>query len=1173
MATVVMSPEAANITSAPRRKSGRVSTKPQRFVPAASPAGSAKRKRTAEETDGDIDVDEPSSDEEQTESSEGEPDEEELRERRRKQKKTKTPGKKPAPKKAKTNGATVSLAIRPAASRPKKPRKAPIRKSAIGDDTEGLYGDVFARGNRIDDVAAQWVASFEQHEANAVADIVNFVLRSAGCKIKIDENDIGDPDNAPNRLGEIQDEYQAEDVTEYPLITKARGGAAFRQALHGFFVALIQTIAQTSLLYRNAELIENIQVWISTMSSAPNRPFRHTSTVASLAIISGLSRVASDIVESSAKKIRQSETESKKVRVNKGRVSAVNKEVDELGQKREAVDATITDWFDTVFVHRYRDVDFKIRVECVEALAEWIMIYPDKFFDGAHLRYLGWVLSDISPPTRLEVLKQLQKLFRDQDKLAGLKTFTERFRPRIVEMATRDADSGVRAAAVELLDVLREAGFLEPDDIDSVGKLIFDAEPKVRKAVVGFFAETVTSAYELQVEDMGGEDALEEALPAIEGDDEYSHPRLEWLKLKCLVEQLLAYDVDESELPSQIERLPPSGSELGLVAVGIESRFSLAAQALYDAVPEIREWALLAGYLLYDHSQTIQNGTGEDVEMMLRQNCKLEEREEIVLLDVLNSAVAHRLERLAEAQKDKKKTKAQRQADKEEQAEMAKRLTVLIPQLLKKFGALPEAASLCLRLQRLLNLDVFQELRQDAALVSLLDDINKQFLTHQNAIVLQEAREALLHAQAYEELREITAIKNQVLWDDLVNTFNAVRRGRDLSKRGNLSRNVLTGVSNIVLKMSELARVSNPIALEKITTAPKSKSKKAAVESTPPISSLLQILDRGVPKQNLDPEMDAAEDTLVRHTINFMLPYTLWKVNECRDHIEAGTAIPDDDLTAIAERRDMCVVALMKILESRKGADELRLEVANLLLDVYTSFFMLKNVKASSSKGKKNQSADVNDDWEALCQEVDEPTTKLLLQLLTTAENNLAKRTRKRLEEPDVDDEPIDPDDEPESSDDEDEEIEGRAAEEKLLRSLMAEQKLCELGGRMVRAVLAGILDGKSSGGGNYVRKRLERNKNKLGHDYKEVISFLDAPKERKGKAAKPAKVAKAPAKPSKNTEIVIDDESEEEREEEPIDEDEEMADDQVNGDARGEEEDVTSEPPQEEEVESVLGD
>jgi cohesin complex subunit SA-1/2 len=965
-----------------------------------------------------------------------------------------------------------------------------------------------------------------------------------------------------------------ENVADYPLITRSRGSAAFKNALHGFFVALIETIAQSGLLYENTELLENIQVWISTMSSAPNRPFRHTSTVASMAVTSALSKVANDIVENTAKKMRQSESEAKKSRVNKARVAAVNKEIAELNQKLEIVDSAIGDWFDTVYVHRYRDVDPKIRVECVEALADWISIYPDKFFDGVHLRYLGWILSDPSHPTRVEVLKQLKKLFHDKDKLAGLKTFTERFRPRIVEMATRDAETTVRAAAVELLDILREAGFLEPDDIDSVGKLIFDAEPKVRNAVVGFFAENVTSAYETQVEEMGGQEALDEALVPTEGDEDYDSPRLEWLKLKCLVEQLLAYDDEDGELPSQIERIPPFGAELGLVAAGIESRFSLAAQSLYDAIPEIRAWEVLAGYLLYDHSQTVQNGGGEDVEMMLRHNCKLEERQETALLDILNAAVRLRLQRLAETSKDKKKTKAQRDTDKDEQAETAKKLSVLIPQLLKKFGALPEAASLCLRLERELNLDVFQELRQNAALTALLDDINKQFLTHHNERVLNEAIESILHAQAHEDSKEIAALKVQALWDDLLNTFDVLRRGKDFSVRGNLEQNTLTGVSNIVLKIAELAKVSDPAILDQITSAPtnsRNKSKKDNSKNTPPITSLLEILNRGVPTSELDPETDAAENTLVHHAMTALLFYFMWKCRDCSTHIEDGTSIPDDELSAIAERRDACVMAVMGIMESRKGADELRVEAAYLLLDIYDMFHTLKKVVQKGGKGKKK----VNNDWEALCQEIDDSTTKILLQILTSAENALAKRTKKRLEEPDIDDDPIDSDDEPESDDDEEEEVDERAQEERMLRSLLAEERLCSLGGRIVRAVLVGTLDGASSGGNNIVRKHLERNKTKLGPHWKEIVAHLDVAKSVKGKGRKAKVVAtKETAKPQKSKEIVIDDDSEEEDLEVQGDEieDEEMADvdgeEHVNDDV-----DENGAPERSPEAESVLGD
>ncbi|RMZ71286.1 mitotic cohesin complex [Pyrenophora seminiperda CCB06] len=1108
--------------------------KPDRFAPVASPTGSTKRKRGGDNENGD-DATDLSSEEESEQSSEDEPDEEELKERRRK-KKPRALARKPASKKAKTNGESVSLAIRPASNAAKKmskrPRKAPIRKSTLPEETEGLYADVFASGDRLEDVTARWVARFNEHEAKAVAEIINLVLQASGCDLRINEDDIGDPDNAPNRVAEIQEEFQQYEVTDYPLIAKAKdgGGQAFRNALQGFFIALIQTVAQSGLLYESVDLIENISVWLGAMSSTGNRPFRHTSTVASLAITTALAQVAADLVEDTAKRVRQSEAEAKKSRVNKARVSAADKEIQEYNQRLEFIGGQLDDWFTAVYVHRYRDVDPKIRVDSVVALADWIITYPDKFFDGTKLRYLGWVLSDPNPSTRIEVLHQLARLFRDESKLAGLKTFTERFRPRIVEMATHDAEVNVRAAAVDLLDILREAGFLEPDDIDSVGKLIFDSDTKVRKSVVGFFAENVNAAYEATVEDMGGEEALNEALAPPEEEEEYHNPRLEWLKLKCLVDQLLSYDEDEVELPSQIQRMSP-GQELSLISVGVESRRSLAAQALYDAIPEIREWEVLAGYLLYDHSQTVQGDN------------------------------------------------------------MARRLSLLIPQLLKKFGALPETAALCLRLERELNLDVFEELRQNGALTALLDDINKQFLTHHNERVLGEAIGSILHAQGNEELRETVDLKVQALWDDLINTFDALRRDKDLSIRGNLDQNILRGVSNVVLKMAQLVTVSDASVLDQIMapTKTKGRGKKTALE-TPPIESILQILERGVPVEDLDAETEEADDILVRHAMSVMLMYFMWKCRDCTTHIEEGTSMPDDELMALVERRDACVTSLMKIMESRKGTDEVRLDAANLLLDIYTMFCTLRVKKGKMIKTpKKTQGRASNsghDDWEALCRDIDGDTTKLILQILTAWENHLAKLTNKRLEEPDVDDDPIDPDDDPES--DEEEPTENHAVSDKQVRAILAEQSLDAFGGRIIHAVLVGALDSDGSG---TVRKRLERNKLKLTPTWREVVNHLDAVKQRKvaKKSAKPNKQAEKTAKSKETVDLDSDEEEEEEEQEHEAEleipgdeiEDEEMADadadaEQTNGVEEGVDEngdDAAADKERDTDEESILGD
>lgn len=371
------------------------------------------------------------------------------------------------------------------------------------------------------------------------------------------------------------------------------------------------------------------------MSSSTLRQFRHTSTVVALDLVSSLSTIAAESRRANSTTNRQLEAESKKGKRNEGRIAALEEKLKDGEERRETTENIIKDIFDTVFVHRYRDIDPRIRSDCVRELGSWILTLPDVFFDGSYLRYLGWVLSDMTPATRLEVVKALTKLFKKKDSVSGLRHFTERFRPRLVEMATRDCDAGVRAATVELLDVVREVGYLEPKDIDTVGRLLFDSEPKVRRAVVGFFVENIGDLYEEKLEELGGEEAVVEALG--DGDDDTDGPTLAWIKLKCLVEVLATYDLEDGGEDDE----GASGEKPVLKVGDAESRFSLAGSVLWEAFEEVADWEGVAKYLLFDHSARGDEGDEEeDVEKKARGMVALEAREEAILLQVLNASVA-----------------------------------------------------------------------------------------------------------------------------------------------------------------------------------------------------------------------------------------------------------------------------------------------------------------------------------------------------------------------------------------------------------------------------------------------------------------------------------------------------------------------------------------------------
>ena len=935
-----------------------------------------------------------------------------------------------------------------------------------------------------------------------MCDMINFVIRCTGCNSRVDVHDIEDQDNVPSKLGDIQEDYQALKPTDYPLISRVKGNASFRSALTGFFVTLISTCHEAGLLYSDLAILENIEVWVHTMSSSTLRPFRHTATVIALTIGNTLCTVAADIADNAAKTMRQKEGEEKKKNLNKERVKALETKIAEGDRRRTQVVDSMKDLLDAVFIHRYRDVDPKIRLECVTALGNWITTLPDVYFDGMHLRYLGWVLSDVSPSTRAEVIKQLSKLFKNEDNAPRLRTFTEKFRARIVEMAVRDSEVTIRASTVELLDMIRKTGLLEPDDIDVIGRLIYDTEPRVRKAVASFFAENINDMYETTIEeDFGGEEGFADIVGE-EVEDDFDSPRSSWLKLKCVADTLQTYDAEDD---GQDPALGEVGDNSGLIATGTGSRYAMAARTVYDGISAAREWEVLAGYLLYDLSGTDE--ASESADVTLESRCKLEEKEVMILLELLNVAVNARLDEAVDAKTDKRghKTKAWKEESREIQESTALHLAKTLPRLLKKFGSNPATASAVLRLGQVLNLEIFQELRQDSTTyASLLDDINKQFLTHTDQGVIAEASTALLHARGFEDLEEVTESKVQALWDDMVLTLRALM---DSPREGKIPE-----ICNTVRRIAKLASITDCVAVFDLEGSSTSKKRANSQTTASPFDLLMQLIR--------DPDLDngageEADETLVSAT-QAILFYYMWTVRSLRAAIPKGTAIPVfPDYALFAQ-------GLETLIDNRPAASHVRLAAVGTLLDLYTLYATFHYVQSAPNHPNA-------DDIQSLIQHISVSAESLILSTYTALEKSFAKRSHRTLEAAPDEDLASDPED---SSDDEEEENgEPSHAQQE---TLMAEKRLCEIAGKMVLAIVGRVLDHEGPNKGK-IKERLQRNKVKLGSNFKEVVAYLDEPKPKpKGKKRAPA------AKRGKKTVTPVeiqDEEDENSAEERPVEE------------------------------------
>ncbi|MCJ1281553.1 hypothetical protein MMC26_000873 [Xylographa opegraphella] len=1129
-----------------RRKSARTVQKPILYQqdPAVSigSTGNGKRKR-AENTDVDIDAD-PLGDETSSDDNESDPDEEELKEQRRRAPKTSRIQSKPATKKPKTaRPATTSLAIRPATNgmmKPTKPKKPRAKPNATDPDETGLYADVFSQRQSTDEVAVEWLSRYDDHNANAMCELVNFVLRCTGCDLQVDVHDIDDPDNVPNKLTDLQEEFQAQKITDYPLISKARSTIFSRAVMTDFFQSLITSAHAKGLLYRDVALLENIQVWVTTMSSSGIRPFRHTATVISLAIASALCGLMRDTVDNIATTTRQKDSERKKKSVNKARVSAMHSKVDEIEKKKDMIESWLKDIFDTVFIHRYRDVDPKIRADCSTALGSWIATCPDIFFEGQYLRYLGWVLSDVSAPTRAEVVKQLLRLYKDKDNVGRLRAFTEKFRSRMIEMATQDAEPTIRASVVELLDMIREVGLLEPDDIDTIGKLIFDAEPRVRKAVAGFFAENISDLFESTVEELGGDEILDEAL-GDSPEDDYDHPRKSWLKLKCLAEVLQSYDSS-----GEADSAAADGTnDNGIVPTVLESRYAMAAQSICEGVPEVKEWETVAGYLLYDHSSTLQSYDGDDPQTAFKVRCQLGEKEEKLLLEVLNAAVKLRLAEVIESEADKKgkKTKARKDESREIQESIATHLAQVIPKLLGKFGSSPSTASAVLRLEHVLDLEIFQQLRQDSTeFASLLDDINKQFLTHADHSVLVEARTALLHARSYEDLEEVTDGKVQELWEDTIDTLRELTKAQPPR---------LTSMANTVERISNLASISDCTVL--FEDEPRASTKATSKAGhTRVVDILVEII------RTYGNDDNTASASLVSSAMKSLLFYNMWIVRALKEKIELNEHIED------VPSYETFSAAIQGVISSRHKLDDVRLSAIGTLLDMHTTYATLRHLLPTS--GENDMGASATDIVASLIVGVPQRVQDMILDSFLAAEKAYAQKAKRMLDSPSEDDPPDEPDSEPEDSsdeeEDEDDEEKQRRSHHRQHELLLAEKRLCEFTGKIVLAILGQVLDAAGPKKGT-LRKRLLRNKARLGPNFKEVLGYLEEakPKRPRNRARVAMRTAGSKKGPEKSKAMVTEEDDEDEDQNEVEDMIEDEADDPENrelvedrGEGKGEE-------------------
>jgi cohesin complex subunit SA-1/2 len=222
-------------------------------------------------------------------------------------------------------------------------------------------------------------------------------------------------------------------------------------------------------------------------------------------------------------------------------------------------------------------------------------------------------------------------------------------------MATSDIDLSIRVAVIRVLGDIESHFPLEEEEKEKLCFLLFDEEPRVRRAVSSF-VKTVW------------EEEVDEKLGSLRKPSEKDKERI---GIKVLAELLVKWgkaldsisgDAADSEIgDEEIETGEGSNGRrqskqrkelIALVAAEDRGRISMAVEALWDEVTSVSDWENLLELLLLDHSaedgvshvgpargRPRMNGKSHKDDFHVDETWRLEEAEETALLEVIVAAI------------------------------------------------------------------------------------------------------------------------------------------------------------------------------------------------------------------------------------------------------------------------------------------------------------------------------------------------------------------------------------------------------------------------------------------------------------------------------------------------------------------------------------------------------
>ncbi|BAO40374.1 cohesin subunit SCC3 [Kluyveromyces marxianus DMKU3-1042] len=380
----------------------------------------------------------------------------------------------------------------------------------------------------VEELASDWLESYNEDRTQALSEILNFLLDCAGCLTHIAEHDVVNNDSSNETIGEIQIMFQQQKIHEFHLrLSDEHSKRAKYKSLSDNFTQLMSNLidlaVEKEMIYVEKEkedseevivethpLIIDLLTWLPSLTVSKIRSLRYVSTKALLVFQTVFAKVSASLETDSLFKLRKQLTlENKKRNPKSKTIETLESSIADAEATKTIIENNMDNIIKLCFVHRFKDVDELIRINSISELEQWMVNNPEYFFKVTFLKYFGWLLSDSSHAVRLQVLKILSELIRFTNKRnksvtdnAALRQFFERFKGRLLEIAHRDIDIQVRLTAVRVLSQINDFGYLDDEEIIEITSLIFyDQEVKLTSSsrdvkflseVAKFFSSIVT---------------------------------------------------------------------------------------------------------------------------------------------------------------------------------------------------------------------------------------------------------------------------------------------------------------------------------------------------------------------------------------------------------------------------------------------------------------------------------------------------------------------------------------------------------------------------------------------------------------------------------------------------------------------------------------------------------